>query len=238
VQIARHPEQLHGTRIGTGEADVVIGADLVVAAGNDALTRMRPGLTRVVVNADVAPTSDFLRNPDWQVPSQGLAANLGHAAGEDSVSFVAATDIATGLLGDAIYANPLLLGFAWQKGWIPLARQAIERAIELNAVAVDNNLAAFEWGRRLAESPDEVRGLAGLDARAAEERDASATQAETLASVVEPRAEFLVGYQDAAYAERYRALVEKVARRERELTGEAGDAGGDLPLARAVAKSW
>src|SRR5690606_17430862 len=90
VQIARAPEQLNGTRSGTGEADVVIGADLVVAAGNDALTRMRPGLTRVVVNADVAPTSDFLRNPDWQLPSQGLAANLGHAAGEDSVSFVAA----------------------------------------------------------------------------------------------------------------------------------------------------
>jgi len=238
VQIAREPGQLHGTRIGTGEADVVIGADLVVAAGNDALARMRPGLTRVVVDSDVAPTSDFLRNPDWRLPTRGLAANLADAAGADSVEFIAATDIAAGLLGDAIYANPLLLGFAWQKGWIPLTRQAITRAIELNAVAVDDNLAAFEWGRRLAESPERVRELAGLDVSAAEGRNAVAAQAETLASVVEPRAGFLVGYQDAAYAERFRALVEKVARREREVSGEAGGAGGESPLARAVAKSW
>ncbi len=236
VQIARHPDQLHGTRIGTGEADVVIGADLVVAAGNEALTRMRAGLTRVVVNTDVAPTADFLRNPDWLLPAHGLAANLADAAGAGSVSFVAATDIATGLMGDAIYANPLLLGFAWQKGWIPLARQAIERAIELNAVAVANNLAAFEWGRRLADSPQRVRELAGLEPPLAEEHDEPAT--ESLDAIVESRAGFLAGYQDAAYAERYRALVEKAARREREVCGETGGEGSELPFARAVAKSW
>ncbi|MEB2318812.1 MAG: indolepyruvate ferredoxin oxidoreductase family protein [Pseudomonadota bacterium] len=237
VQIARRPEQLHGTRIGTGEADVVIGADLVVAAGNDALTRMRPGLTRVVVNSDVAPTSDFLRNPDWRLPRSGLAANLVNAAGADSISFIDATEIATRLMGDAIYANPLLLGFAWQKGWIPLARQAIERAIELNAVAVDNNLAAFEWGRRLAGLPDRVHEIAGLSTSTAEAGEAGEVPlppAEALAALVEPRAEFLVGYQDAAYAERFRALVAKVARREREVAGDAAEPR----LAAAVARSW
>src|SRR5690606_26042972 len=143
-------------------------------------------------------------NPDWQLPAGGLAANLADAAGPDAVGFVAATDIATALMGDAIYANPLLLGFAWQQGWIPLARQAIERAIELNAVAVGNNLAAFEWGRRLADAPQRVRRLAGLDGAPAGAGVSAAAPADTMAAIVEPRAEFLVGYQDAAYAERYR----------------------------------
>ena len=238
VQIARAPGQLHGTRIGTGEADVVIGADLVVAAGADALARMRPGLTRAVVNADVAPTADFLRNPDWRLPSDALVANLADAAGADAVSFVHATGIAGGLMGDAIYANPMLLGFAWQKGWIPVGRRALERAIELNAVAVANNLAAFEWGRRLAQWPERVRELAGLDPASAAQPAETAGRTQTLVSVVEPRAEFLVGYQDAAYAERYRALVEKVARREREIREEPVVADVELPLATAVAKSW
>ena len=149
------------------------------------------------------------------------------------MSFVPATRIAEGLMGDAIYANPMLLGFAWQRGWIPVGRRAIERAIELNAVAVDSNLAAFEWGRRLAQWPERVRALAGLDEPGAASQSPVAGEDESLESLVEPRAEFLVGYQDAAYAQRYRALVDKVARREREISGDAG-----LPLARAVAKSW
>src|SRR5690606_30062732 len=235
VQVAREPGQLHGTRIGTGEADVVIGADLVVAAGADALARMRPGLTRAVVNADVLPTADFLRDPDWRLPADGLAANLADAAGADAVDFVPATRIATALMGDAIYANPMLLGFAWQKGWIPVGRRAIERAIGLNGVATESTLAALEWGRRRAQWPERVRAFAGLEDADAAREGAPAVRAPTLESVVEPRAEFLVGYQHAAYAERYRRLVEKVARREREVRGQAD---AELPLAMAVARSW
>ncbi|HMS81250.1 MAG TPA: 2-oxoacid:acceptor oxidoreductase family protein, partial [Burkholderiaceae bacterium] len=150
-------DELYSTRIATGEADLVIGCDLVVAAGNEALSKMRPRVTRAVINGNVAPTSDFLRDPDWALPADALRRNVLDAAGEQDIDIVDANDVATALLGDAIYTNPLLLGYAWQKGWLPLTRQALERAIELNGVSVARNLQAFLRGRRFAHAPQAAR---------------------------------------------------------------------------------
>ncbi|MFT3802559.1 MAG: indolepyruvate ferredoxin oxidoreductase family protein [Burkholderiaceae bacterium] len=163
VQIAARPEDLHATRIATGEADLLIGSDLVVSAGAEALSKLRRTVTRAVINDDVAPTSDFLRNPDWALPADSLKRDILAAAGEQEIDFVEATELAVALMGDTLMTNLLLLGYAWQKGWVPLQRVAIERAIELNGVAVDANRQAFEWGRRLADDPTAVRRAAGLD---------------------------------------------------------------------------
>ncbi|MBL8486307.1 MAG: indolepyruvate ferredoxin oxidoreductase family protein, partial [Rhodocyclaceae bacterium] len=148
VRIAPRQEALHATRIAAGEADTVVGCDLIVSAGDEAVSKMRAARTRVAVCTDLIPTAEFARNPDWRVDVPALRAKLAGAAAE--VFPIEGIRIAAALLGDAIAANMFMLGVAWQRGWIPLTRAAIERAIELNGVQPDFNKRCFLWGRRAA----------------------------------------------------------------------------------------
>ncbi len=235
VQLARRPELVHATRIATGEADLLLGGDLVVSSGHESLSKMRPNVTRAVINTDVSPTSDFLRNPDWQLPADELRRNILEAAGAQDIDFVDLTSLATSLLGDSLYANPMLIGYAWQKGWIPLNRLAIERAFELNAISVAANLQAFLWGRRLAHDPEAVRRFA-RPAQVIEFRRPLGqvrTRAE-LDTFVARRVEFLTGYQNARWARRYRDQVMRVAQVEADRIGEQASR---MRLSLAVARS-
>ena len=188
VQIADDPAHLHATRIATGEADLLLGCDLIVSAGNEALSKMRPEVTRAVINDEVLPTSDFLRNADWQLPAQALKRNILEAAGERDILFIDAQSVALALMGDALYGNPLLLGYAWQQGWVPLSHAALRRAIELNGVSVAANLQAFEWGRRYAHDPAAVRRRAGAAPSAPATRPAE-PGAESQTGSINPRPE-------------------------------------------------
>src|SRR5438067_5567426 len=114
VQRAPSPDSLSATRIDTGGASLVIGCDLVVTASTDAIAKMAPGRTDAVVNASVTPTAEFVRNPNWQLPGTDLRRDIGEACGADRAAFVAATELATGLMGDAIATNMLMLGYAYQ----------------------------------------------------------------------------------------------------------------------------
>ena len=116
--------------------------------------------TRAVANVASTPTADFTRNADWKFPLGGMESAICDAVGEDGVSFVDATRLATALLGDAIATNLFMLGYAWQKGLMPVSAVAIERAIELNEVAVEQNRSAFVWGRRAAVDPQRVAEVA------------------------------------------------------------------------------
>ncbi|MGA2552765.1 MAG: indolepyruvate ferredoxin oxidoreductase family protein, partial [Burkholderiaceae bacterium] len=135
VQLAPRPEQLHATRIATGEADLIIGCDLVVTANRESISKMLQGVTRAVVNTTNSPTSDFVRNPNWQFPGSNMEADIRSAVGE-ACAFVDANKLTVALLGDALYTNPFMLGFAWQRGWLPLTREALERAIEINGISI------------------------------------------------------------------------------------------------------
>src|SRR5471032_592076 len=148
VRIANKPEDLHAARIGTGEASLVIGCDLVVAANPDALAKMSEPKTRAVINATTAPTADFVRNPNWQLPGSNLQHDIAEACGKRNVDFVPAGDLSTNLMGDSIATNMFMLGYAWQKGWVPVSGAALEKSIELNGVEVEFNLKSFVWGRR------------------------------------------------------------------------------------------
>jgi indolepyruvate ferredoxin oxidoreductase len=239
VQIAERPDGLHATRIATGEADLVIGCDLVVSAGNEALSKMRARVTRAVINGNVAPTSDFLRDPDWSLPADALRRNVLEAAGEQDIDFVEANDIAVSLLGDAIYTNPLLLGYAWQKGWLPLTRQALERAIELNGIAVARNQEAFVWGRRLAHDPDAVgRLVRPAGAKVIElRRPLGPVRSESdLDELVARRVALLTAWGNAAWAERYRRTVERIRRVESDRIGAASRWRLTEAVARGLAK--
>jgi indolepyruvate ferredoxin oxidoreductase len=162
-----------------------------------------------VLNTADSPTADFVRNPDWSSGAAGMLAQIREAIGVDEhAAAVDATGLATALLGDGIYTNPFVLGFAWQKGWIPLAYETLLRTIELNGVAIDANKRAFEWGRAAAHDLDAVR-KAAFPAQVIELK-----RTPSLEEVVGRRAEFLTAYQNAAYARRYQDLVERVRRVE------------------------
>jgi indolepyruvate ferredoxin oxidoreductase len=199
----------------------------VVTASSDALDRMSAGKTRALVNATTSPTAAFVKNPDWQLPGSDLQHDIRNACGGRDAEFVPAAELATALMGDSIATNMFMLGYAWQKGWVPLARAAIERAIELNGVAVDFNLKSFLWGRRAVVDLERVRRIAmPADVIPIEQHFSR-----NLEELVERRVKFLTGYQDAAYAARYRALVERVRETEQ------GAAGG-TKIAEAVARYY
>ncbi|TMG72573.1 MAG: indolepyruvate ferredoxin oxidoreductase family protein, partial [Betaproteobacteria bacterium] len=231
VRIARSPRDLHSVRVGTGAADLVLGCDLVVASGTEALSKMNDKTTKVLVNATVSPTADFVKNPDWQLPGTDLQADIVDAAGAKNVDFVPAGKLATALLGDAIATNMFMLGYAFQKGWVPLAEESLLRAIELNGVAVEFNEKAFLWGRRAAADLARVERIA----TPAEVIPISQAFSRNLDELIARRVEFLTGYQNRAYAERYRKLVERVRSVE---THKAGGGEGKFPLTEAVARYY
>lgn len=210
-------------RIAAGAADLLLGCDLVVAAGRTALPAVGRGRTRVVANTEEVMTGAFARDPDLAFPGERLRRALVEAAGTGAVDFVDASRLAVRLMGDGIAANLFMVGYAWQKGLVPLSREAIDRALELNGVAVGFNRDAFLWGRRAAHDPGAVEAV--VRAAAPERRPVP----RTLDEVVGHRAGHLAGYQDEAYAERYRRIVAEVREAERR---RAPGTGG---LAEAVA---
>jgi indolepyruvate ferredoxin oxidoreductase len=205
VLISAQPGQICTTRVGTASADLIIGCDPIVTANKETLVRMQLGRTHVALNSHSAPTASFVHNGAWQNPGSACQAEIAKAVGEGGVGVFDADTAATKLMGDSIYTNPMLLGYAWQKGWVPLALESLMRAIELNAVAVDNNKAAFAWGRRAAHDLPAMQKLF-----ASSQVIAMPAARQGVDELVAKRVEFLTAYQNAAYAREYEAFVRKV----------------------------
>lgn len=215
VRLAASPAGLHAARVAAGQADVVLGCDLMVGAGKDALVAMDAKRTCAVMNTDVAPTGAFTQDPDWQTSPEAMLKRV-EAASRVSVA-LDATSIATALMGDAIAANVFVLGFAWQRGWIPLGEASLQKAIELNGAAVPMNRAAFAWGRQAAIDLASVRAAAGLEQRAVVVTMPFHTP--SLDAVLTDRTKRLVAYQNHAYAKRYETFVRVIAAREQNAVG-------------------
>jgi indolepyruvate ferredoxin oxidoreductase len=228
VRLAAGADDLFATRIATGEADLLLGCDLIVSAGHEALSKIRPGRTRAVINTAESPTAEFVRNPDWQCRGADLEQLIRQAIGtEAECALVDAQALATALMGDAIFTNPFMLGFAWQRGWLPVRLESLMRAIELNGAQVPANQRALAWGRAAAHDAAAVR-RAAFPAQVIELRRAASSVAELAAR----RVEFLTAYQDAAYARRYAELVERVRRVESDRLN------GATQLTEAVARYY
>ena len=215
IQIANRTEAILTTKVGTAEADLVIGCDPIVTASKSTLAVMREGRTFVAMNTHGAPTAAFVSNPDWQFPAANCDAAVLNAAGAANVGMLDADALAVQLVGDSLYTNPLMLGFAWQKGKVPLSLAAMLRAIELNNVQVENNRLAFEWGRRAAHDLAAVQALL-KPARVIE----FIRKTVNLDDMIAQRVEFLTGYQNAAYAAQYKRFVEKVRAAETPLNSK------------------
>ncbi|MEY4863378.1 MAG: hypothetical protein RLZ51_1473, partial [Pseudomonadota bacterium] len=208
VKFAPRPELLHATRVAAGEAETLIGCDLIVSAGEDTLSRLRHGSGGVVCT-DMVPTSEFARNPDWNPDAEGLAARLAEQLGERGLAFEALR-LSAALMGDSILANMMLLGAAWQRGLVPLSLQAILRAIELNGVALENNRQAFLWGRRAAQDLQAVERIALGTTPATQVVRFEPRRQESLQDLVANRAAFLADYQDKAWAARFQTLIGRI----------------------------
>jgi indolepyruvate ferredoxin oxidoreductase len=230
VLIGATQDDIRTTRVGMAAADLIIGCDPIVTAGKETVLRMREGRTHVALNAQGTPTAAFVKNTEWQNPSAQCVADITHAVGAAGVGLFNADAIAGKLMGDTIYVNPMILGYAWQKGWIPLERASLLRAIELNAVAVENNKTAFEWGRQAAH--DRAR----VDALLSPGQVVEFKKRETVESLVARRVEFLTSYQNAAYAAQYQAFVEKVRAAEARVFEGAPGASARTALTENVAR--
>ncbi|MDZ4101070.1 MAG: indolepyruvate ferredoxin oxidoreductase family protein [Hydrogenophaga sp.] len=227
VLIGAQQDDIRTTRVAAASADLIIGCDPIVSANKETWQRLRAGRTHVALNVSATPTAAFVKNPDWQNPAQACVDALVHSLGAESVGAFDAETAATRLMGDSLYTNPMMLGYAWQKGWLPLQLPSLMRAIELNAVQVDKNKAAFEWGRRAAHDPQSVAGLwqkAGTG-----EQVIQFKKRDSLDDLIARRVEFLTGYQNAAYAAEYQRFVAHVRSAEAPL--------GKTTLSEAVVRN-
>ena len=211
MRIAPRPEDIHAIRVSAGKADLVLGCDLVVSGAKKVLAAVREGHTIFVANTAETMPGDFARSADFSLPVERLKKAISRRRARTSRISSTPRRAAAALFGNSLGANMFMLGFACQHGSLPLSAEAVEKAIELNGEAVAMNIAAFRWGRRAAHQPDFVDGLVGKAAGSA-----GRELAETLDEIIARRAEFLAGYQNAAYAQRYLDRVAAIRAAERK----------------------
>jgi len=222
IKIAASPEAMRATRIATSEAGALIGCDLVVAAGDEALSKLNLDHAVAVTDTTVVPTAEFSKNPDWELNGEEQLERLTRLLGERARGLTAQT-LAEKVMGDRVFANMLLVGAAWQQQGIPLSLEAIHRAIELNGVQVEKNKQAFDLGRLAFANWDSAMQLMGDNVPI----NLAEKQEQTLEEIIAIRIKELTQYKDAAYAKKYSNLLEK-----------ATHAGLSQKALKAIAKGY
>ncbi len=224
MKIASSPDDIPTIRIAEAGADVMIGCDLVTTAAEENLNAASRSKTRAIVNAQETMPAQFTHLPDFDLAGDSLKVAIEARVKKGGAAFLDATRIATALLGDSIAANLFTLGAAYQSGMIPVSAEAINKAIALNGIAIEMNQQAFLWGRRA------IQNLAAVEKLIAPAKVPAQTFADTLEDIVKVRSQFLNAYQNADYATRYEAAVEKIRGRENSV------APGKTELAKTVAR--
>ena len=211
VRLARTSKEIHSVRLDVGHTRLVLGCDMLVAAGDFALSTMNPEKTSVILNTHEAITGDFTRDTMRSFPAARVQKRIRDRIGDDRLELVNATRLATALLGDSIAANLFMVGYAWQNGMLPISQEALMRAVELNGVAVEWNKQAFYWGRRAAHDLGSVSSLVDDGGRGKPIDDGN------LDALIENFADELIKYQNTKYADRYRALVARVRQKDSQI---------------------
>jgi indolepyruvate ferredoxin oxidoreductase len=212
VRVGLNQQAINAVRIPAGDADLLLGCDLVVAAGDEAMAKVNVERSFAIINATESVTAEFINNPDTVFPASEMKQTINQEVGKDKVSFIDASAIATNLLGDTIASNLFLLGYAYQSSLIPVSAEAIEEAIALNDVAIDFNRAAFNWGRRAKANLHEVNQIAKVIPLE--------TPLQKVADIIEDRARRLTAYQNASYANHYRTVCHEIAQRDSAVGAE------------------
>lgn len=224
VRVGKTQEAIHAVRIPAGNADLLLGCDLVVAAGDEAIAKVNLERSHAVVNDYATATADFVADPNATIPVDDMKSLIAAEVGEDSTYFINATGLASRLMGDSIASNLFLMGFAAQKGLLPVSMEALMQAIELNGVAVDFNKRAFSWGRLAANNLSEVQADSGVS---------TFEPLQGLDAILADRQARLTDYASSGYAARYADKVERF----RQLEQDKALHKGSYELTKAVAKS-
>ncbi|MEM7259035.1 MAG: DUF6537 domain-containing protein, partial [Pseudomonadota bacterium] len=208
VRISDNPATLNQARIDDHAADALIGCDIVVSASARASRCYRHGMLSVMNNAAM-PTGDIVQQPDASLRVDERIQSIAMATGVDNVPAIDANKVSSHYFGDTVYANVIMLGFAWQHALVPIGKEALYCALTLNEVAVDNNKLAFEIGRTI-----------GVHDNWQPEPE---TATETFDELIQHRADFLTQYQNARYAKRYQKIISTFSEQvqDRELTESA-----------------
>jgi indolepyruvate ferredoxin oxidoreductase len=228
VRIADAPDQLYATRIAAGEARLVLACDILTGVGDEALAKMQKGVTKALVNTALVMPAQFTRDPDLKFPTGSMEQEIKDAVGPGDAEFFDGTKLATGLMGDSIATNLFMVGYAYQRGLIPVGEASILKAIELNGASVESNKESFHWGRLAAVDPTRVAAAAIPKAAKPDSQRLS----ESLDETIDRRAKFLTDYQDAAYAKRYVDFVARVR------AAEGAKQPGTTDLTEAVARYY
>lgn len=226
VRLANTPDVLHTVRVPAGEADLLLGCDLMVAAGKESLGKLDVTRSAAVINTYEDMPAAFIANRDLKFPAVELRQTLKKTVRGDAIHWVPATKLATRLLGDAIASNLFLLGYAYQLGHLPISAKALERAVELNGVAIEQNINAFRLGRHAAVDINRVEVPVSGN-----ETDEGVRVSNSLAEVIERRTQALVEYQNEDYARKYADLVARVQSAEQQVDGSS------RTLSEAVARN-
>ena len=226
LRIAPSPDDIKSIRIAASGADLILGCDMVTASTQKVLGSIDKGRTKVVLNTHEKLSGEFTHNIDFSFPTLRIIKALENSAGKDNTSIIDAQKLAVSLLGDAIGANMFMLGFAWQNGGLPVSREAIMRAIELNGVQIPMNQAAFEWGRVAAHDVALLPLVHTKQEESLDHRSLSTSAAET----IERRVKWLTSYQNADYGKRFSDRIAQIQNAEKS-------AGGDDLLTRTVARN-
>lgn len=222
IRVGASPASLSSTRLSFGHADVLMACDAIVGSSQDVLKTLDPGRSKAIVNTDVSPTGEFQTNRDASYDDNDLVAAITRTLKDGDLFSLHASGLSTAMMGDSIGTNVLMLGYAAQKGLLPVSVAALEEAIRLNGTFVKGNLRIFAIGRLAAVAPQELsRMIASPPVRLADM---------SLAEVLESRVKLLTAYQDGTYAAQYRAFVDHA----QQVVRERGLDGGDL-LVRGIA---
>jgi indolepyruvate ferredoxin oxidoreductase len=224
LRVANKQDDINAVRIPAGDADLLLGCDLVVSVSDEAIAKVNVERTVAVINDTEMTTAEFIYNRDAEFPADSMKQLIVDEVGEGKVSFVDATELARHLLGDTLASNFFMLGYAFQKGYVPVSFDAIDHAIDLNGVAVDFNKQAFLWGRHAAHNIDGVRQAAGIEA----EHWSPLGEVE---DIIQYRYQHLLKYQDKQYADNYIELLNAVRAKDEAINGVAAE------LTSVVAKS-
>jgi len=230
VRISPVRDDLRTGHIITGGADLLLACDMISAAGKTSYETLHAERTRAVINTENTPIADFVINNEINLNHEQVNSVLVEATKADSQYFISATSLAMTLLGDEIATNVLMLGFAWQKGLIPVGLEAIERAITLNGVAIEMNLQAFAYGRLAVHDSKKLAEL--LRSILGDSNPKKSESVDGLGRIIEKRIAYLEDYQNLAYAERYKSVLDRVIKIENETMG------GATTLSKVVAQSY
>lgn len=222
LRIAADSAQLTAQRIGAGEGDLILAFDLLASLTGDSAQTFSKGRTCLVGNSAIQPTAAFQFNRDLNIDASQVESTIVARTGEENAWFVDATNLASRLMGDTIASNMFMTGYAAQLGLLPVSLRALEKAIELNGIAVEFNLKALSLGRLFAHTPDKLLAVLPTDVEGEHED-------KTLDELIEHRVEHLTQYQSKAWAKRYLDCINDVKSAETALLGEAGE------LSKAVA---